>query len=415
MRTRSIFLLVLGVLAGCDVSIPNGLFACGQPSDCPGGYFCWSSDSRCYDSKEPACEPKTCEEVISEFGDLGISIECGSLPDGCDGSIECGQCPPGTECGANGQNFVCGCQENTCSTYQGGAECGSIPSRCDGSTEAIDCGACFGDYVCVDNRCVCPPGADCDPGCPDGEPLYPCAKNECSPPGGLPDGCGGVAHCPPCTNGEECVFSDALRYECIGDCTCEAQGVECGNATICGALTPCGTCQNNGFAPGYWCQGGRCVCEDPLEDNDSPETAALVCGSGASSSCLQDAWSVDLDATLHSSDDIDYYVFRVLHASTPIIAQVTDQGSFPVMQMAYLCPDGRDGMTDCSSSTDSVGDVKFCVTDGDTIGILRRCDDASSQVGTLLVGVGSKEFRGDCDPYGLKVFATYQIQVPVEF
>ena len=62
-------LLLLGIasLAGCNVSIPNGLFACGQPSDCPTGFFCWNSDSRCYDAKEPGCQPKACDTIIAEF------------------------------------------------------------------------------------------------------------------------------------------------------------------------------------------------------------------------------------------------------------------------------------------------------------------------------------------------------------
>ena len=40
MRLR--FTLVFGiiVLGGCNLSIPNGLFGCGQPADCPSGYFC---------------------------------------------------------------------------------------------------------------------------------------------------------------------------------------------------------------------------------------------------------------------------------------------------------------------------------------------------------------------------------------
>lgn len=415
MRLRLASVLMVIAFAGCDVDVPNGLFACGQPADCPADYFCWSSDSRCYDSKEPPCEPRACEEVISEFAALGISIECGSLPDGCDGSIDCGSCPPGTECGANGQNFTCGCAENTCASFGGGAECGFIPTRCGGPEPTVFCGGCFGDYVCIDNRCVCPPGATCDPGCPDGEPTYPCARNECSPPGGLPDGCGGLAHCPPCSNGEACVLSEALRYECVGDCTCKAQGVECGNATICGSLTPCGTCADNGFGSGYRCESGRCVCEDQFEPNDSFDDFALVCGEGASSQCLQEAWSLDLSATLHGQSDVDYYALRVLDASTPIIAQVSGGSSSHRVYLAYLCPDGDDGMQDCSASTDSVDDVKFCVVEGNDIGIQRRCDQDSSQIGTVLVGVESKEFRGQCDPYQLKVFATYQLEVPVSF
>ncbi len=244
--------LGLILLGGCNVAIPNGLFGCGQQSDCPSEYFCWSSDSRCYDAQEPGCVPKSCDQVMGEFAALGIPIDCGSLPDGCEGSIDCGGCPEGTQCGANGQNFTCGCEELTCATFGPGAECGTIQTRCGGTEGPIDCGQCFGQQVCVDNECVCPAGVNCDLGCgtcPAGEicvageccaPTFPCAQNECSPPGGLDDGCGGQAQCPPCANGDQCVPSDNLTFECLGDCTCQAQGVECGSTTICGQPTLCG-------------------------------------------------------------------------------------------------------------------------------------------------------------------------------
>jgi hypothetical protein len=425
------FVLILGivVLGGCNLSIPNGLFGCGQPSDCPSEYFCWSSDSRCYDSKEPECVPKTCEQVIGEFASLGIAIECGALPDGCDGSIECGSCPQGTVCGANGENFGCGCQENTCASYGTGAECGAIPTRCGGQEAALFCGSCLGEFVCVDNECVCPPGVDCDAACGDlcrgeevcvdgqcCEPAYPCVDNECSPPGGLPDGCGGIANCPSCANEANCVLSDDLIYECIGDCTCEAQGIECGNATVCGAPTLCGTCADNGFKGGYHCESGRCVCEDPFEYNDSFSSFALICGQGTGLDCMQDAWGIDLQATFHHSSDIDYYALEVLDSPTTLVVQAYGGLSSRVLSLSYLCPDGFEGIDKCSGSTNDVQGIEFCVDTADSVGIERRCDtSASSGIGTVLVGVAAKEFRAECDAYRLQIYATYGTEVPVEF
>jgi len=424
------FVLILGfvVLGGCNLSIPNGLFGCGQPSDCPSGYFCWSSDSRCYDSKEPECAPKTCDQVIGEFASLGIPIECGSLPDGCDGSIECGGCADGTVCGANGENFVCGCEENTCASYGTGAECGVIPTHCGGQEAALFCGSCLGELVCVDNECICPVGVNCDQGCGDScrgeevcvdgqccEPTYPCADNDCSPSGGLPDGCGGVANCPPCANQANCVLSDDLIYECVGDCTCEAQGVKCGNATICGSPTPCGTCADNGFKGGYHCESGRCVCEDPFEYNDSFNSFALICGEGTGLDCMEGAWGIDLQATLHHERDIDYYALQVLDSTTLIIAQAYGGFSDRRLYLSYLCPDGFEGISACSGSTTDVQGIEFCVDTADSIGIERRCDTSSSSgIGTVLVGVEAKEFRTDCDGYGLQIYATYGTEVPVE-
>lgn len=429
MQVRFALLLALLALSGCDVAIKNGLFACGQPSDCPSGYYCWSSDSRCYDSKEPECVPKSCEQVMAEFAALGINIECGSLPDGCDGSIECGGCPEGTVCGANGENFVCGCEEDTCASFGDGAECGFIPTRCGGQEEGIYCGACLNEELaCIGNKCECPPGRNCDDACGGqcrGEeicvngscctPTYPCTQNECSPPGGLPNGCGGVAHCPPCGEDRECVVGDDLVYECIGNCTCESQGIECGSATICGSPTLCGTCADNGFEDGYRCDSGRCVCEDIYEDNDSFDDFALICGGGIGVNCMQDAWSVDIQASLHGNSDIDLYALEVLDTNTPIVAQLYNGASSRILSMTYLCPDGYVGMAGCSGWIDSQQGIAFCQSTDDYVGIFRQCDwSSSSDVGTLLIAVEAEEFQGDCDGYGLKVIATYGPEIPTD-
>ena len=303
-----------------------------------------------------------------------------------------------------------------------------MPTQCGGEEAAVFCGACLDDEMaCVDNKCECPPGVDCDDECGnlcvgeeicvDGQccvPTYPCAQSECSPPGGLPDGCGGVAHCPPCGSSQECVFGDQQVFECIGDCTCESRDIQCGTATICGSPTLCGTCADNGFEGGYRCESGKCVCEDQFEYNDSFESFALVCSEKVGGvNCMQDAWSIDLQASLHSQYDIDYYALEVLDARTPILAQAYNGSSRRILSLAYLCPDGFSGMVDCSDNTDFVQGIEFCVTDSDTLGIERQCDtSASSVVGTLLVGVTSKEFQGDCDGYGLKIMATYGVEIP---
>ena len=424
----SLVALVALALTGCDVSIKNGLFACGQPSDCPSGYFCWSSDNRCYDAKEPACEAKSCEQVIAEFAAIGIPIECGAVPDGCEGSIDCGGCGEGEVCGANGQNFVCGCEENTCSNFGGGAECGFVPTRCGGPEEAIFCGSCLNpEMACIDNQCVCPPGQSCDDQCAgsctgeeicvDGEcctPAYPCTQNECSPPGGLPDGCGGVAHCPPCAGDDQCALGGNLVYQCVGDCTCESAGVECGNATVCGSPKLCGSCADNGFGEGYRCDAGRCVCEDAFEYNDTFDEFALVCGGGAGGvNCMQDAWSIDLQASFHSDKDIDLYLLEVLDARTPIVAQLYSGLSERILYATYLCPDGSLGMIGCSGNKDGEDGIEFCESEDDFVAIQRDCDTSgSSEVGTVLIGVEPKSFRGDCDAYRLKIIATYGQEIP---
>ena len=431
MLLRTIPVLVLLVaLGGCDLVLKNGVFACGQPSDCPAEHFCWSSDNRCHDAEEPRCTPKSCEEIIAEFESIGITIECGSLPDGCEGSVECGGCPQGSVCGANGQNFVCGCEEVTCATARAdGAECGTIPARCGGPDAMIDCGRCLGGRICSDtNRCVCPAGATCDDGCGgscvgeevcvDGqccEQTYPCIVNDCSPPGGLPNGCGSKAECPPCSGDTQCTLTDDLRYECVDDCTCEAKGIECGEPTICGQRTPCGTCEGNGLGEGYRCEAGRCVCEDAFEKNDSLDMAALICGPEIGGvNCVQEAWSVDVQASLHGEGDIDFYAIETLDAGTPIIARTYDGESETRLAMTYLCPDGWSGLQGCSGSVETINGVEFCVTEEDAVAIARWCPGSSgSSLGVLLVGVEPGEFRGGCDDYGLKIIATYGQELPI--
>ena len=426
MRWQLVLVACVVFVGGCDVAIKNGLFACGQPSDCPSGYHCWSADNRCYDTKEPECEPRSCDQVISEFASLGITIECGSLPDGCDGEIECGSCPEGTTCGANGQNFVCGCEEVTCASAD--AECGQVATRCGSEPGFIDCNDCVGEGIeCTENRCVCPPGQNCDDACGgrcvgeercvDGAccvPSFPCVQNDCSPPGGLPNGCGGVAHCPTCQADQECVFGDDLRFECLGDCTCEARGIECGNATICGSPTPCGTCQDNGYGDEYRCDAGRCTCEDQYEGNDSPINSRLVCSPELPGwNCMQEAWSVDLQATLHDVDDVDYYRLEVMDSYTPIVAQTYAGEGQRILQLGYQCPNGENGMVGCSGDVYDIGGFLFCSSPGDVVGIERWCESKTGAgVGRLVVGILPDDYVGECAEYGLKIVATFGIELP---
>jgi hypothetical protein len=143
---------------------------------------------------------------------------------------------------------------------------------------------------------------------------------------------------------------------------------------------------------------------------------ALICGEGTGLNCMQDAWGIDLQATLHNSQDIDYYALQVLDSTTPLIAQAYGGWSDRILSMTYLCPDGFEGIDKCSGSIDSIGGIKFCIAEGDTVGIERRCDDsASAGIGTVLVGVEAREFRSDCDGYGLNIYATYTTELPVEF
>jgi hypothetical protein len=131
---------------------------------------------------------------------------------------------------------------------------------------------------------------------------------------------------------------------------------------------------------------------------------------------MQDAWGIERQATLHSSKDIDYYELIVLDSTTPLIARAYGGSSDRILSMSYRCPDGSEGIDKCSGSTNYIDGIESCIAEGDTVGIERRCDSsASPDVGTVIVRVEAKEFRGDCDGYDLNIYATYATELPVEF
>lgn len=398
------------LVAACGVKIPNGIFACVSATDCPTGYFCWNSDGRCYDADEPelVCQPSSCEQVINQFASLGVAVECGMLPDGCDGTVECPPCGEGETCGANDKSFLCGCEEASCSTVE--AQCGTVPLGC-GSDEEVDCGECPGTLTCIDNQCECVSGdCECPEGCDDGQicvqgeccaPLFPCSENECSPPGGLPDGCGGMVECPACDADEQCTPNlEVGAFECVGDCSCESEGIECDTANVCGNVQFCGSCEK---AEAPLCEDGRCVCRDGYEPNDSPSAAVkLSCNGECSAADLQ----VGVEATLDRDSDFDFYRIDVQHKQDfAFRVDVSGLTSQRQILMTYLCPDGVERIDDCSGSSSSVGSDQYCIEDGeDTLRLVHLCK-GDGGIGTLIVGVSAKEgeFRGPCDRYSMAV------------
>ncbi len=82
------------------------------------------------------CQKHTC---------AGDDAECGSIPDGCGGTLDCGTCTAPETCGGGGTPNVCGsaCSPRTCA--DAGASCGSID---DGCGETRDCGTCAAPETC---------------------------------------------------------------------------------------------------------------------------------------------------------------------------------------------------------------------------------------------------------------------------
>lgn len=206
------------------------------------------------------CRAKTC-------GQLGAN--CGTLPDGCTGTLNCGECTGGTVCGGGGPN-VCGsgdCVAKTCA--QLGAACGTTS---DGCAKALDCGECDAPDVCGGggeaNQCGCTPktceqmGANCgmvDTGC------GPEDCGSCTPPdtcggGGIPNQCGCTCTLPnattSCSQGVCTIVACNAGYgDCDGDPSngCEANlGADPNNCGQCGLVCA----GNNG---GAVCISGGCV------------------------------------------------------------------------------------------------------------------------------------------------------------
>ena len=135
---------------------------------------------------------------------------------------------------------------------------------------------------------------------------------------------------------------------------------------------------------------------------------------------MQDVWGVEIEATLHDSQDLDYYELRVLDAPTPIIAHVTAGPGERLLFLTYLCPDGKVGLDDCSGWEQEVEGTKYCISEGEPVVVVRGCEpdstgDPGSGVGTVRVIVAANEFGDTCDPYNLQVLATYQLELPGGF
>ncbi len=134
------------------------------------------------------CVAKTCASAAAV---------CGTLPDGCGGTLTCGTCPTGTNCGAGNTCSTAVCQNKTCQAV--GAACGTATDGCGGTQS---CGSCAANQACSANQCVCQPqscaqlGATC---------------------GSVDDGCGGALNCGVCPT---CDVGCPTGFNCSGVGVC---------------------------------------------------------------------------------------------------------------------------------------------------------------------------------------------------
>ncbi|WP_158625782.1 hypothetical protein [Corallococcus carmarthensis] len=187
------------------------------------------------------CVPYTCQ---------GLGKNCGPMPDGCGGWLNCGTCGAGVSCADN----VCQC-EATVTCASAGASCGSVQ---DGCGTALNCGTCATGATCVGNQCVCTP-ATCQS----------LGKN-C---GTVADGCGETLNCGMCASGSSCTNN-------VCQCTpanCTSLGASCGLVSDgCGGTLNCGTCA----------QGSNCINKQCVTAPVCPAGSYLCCDGSCSTNRL---------------------------------------------------------------------------------------------------------------------------------
>ncbi len=130
----------------CETSTTNVLFgACEQctatSATCTGAAACQQSSTASQDDVCP-CTPQT----SCPAGD-----DCGSVSNGCGGTIVCGTCTLPQSCGGGAPSNPnkCGCTPAAaCLASQ---TCGSAPDGCGGT---ISCGVCGANQTCRSNQCV---------------------------------------------------------------------------------------------------------------------------------------------------------------------------------------------------------------------------------------------------------------------
>jgi hypothetical protein len=205
------------------------------------------------DPTPPGCTPRACPAAPS----------CGTLPDGCGGTLNCG-CPSGQACN-NGTCQTPGCVPTTCEAQ--GVICSTISNGC-GQPLTCACPVCTPiprATACAQVTC-----GQASDGCSN---VYNCSEcpQSCTPmtrcPAGvncgiISDGCNGTLNCGTCPSGQVCGAGGQANRCDTPTCeplTCDDLGATCGMiGNGCGGSESCGTCP-----PGQVCTtvGGTQRCD----------------------------------------------------------------------------------------------------------------------------------------------------------
>lgn len=322
--TRAGALLVVVVCIGCTPEIPDATYVCTETSECPPGLVCDTTRSLCVrEARLPdaGCMPLTCELVRAE---------CGTLDDGCGGTLSCGTCTAPETCGGDGSPNICGCTPRECDPLD-------CEVRDNGCGALMDCGACDAPLLCgieEPNRCACETDDPCeaDPKscgeqvdecgivhtcavCEAGEVCggggeNRCGTGTCMPRtcasvgancGTISDGCGVTLNCGSCAAPQSCGGGPAgggtaNQCGCTPRTCATTELIECGiGAEECGMTLDCGSCPS-----GSSCNANRCECTPLREPNDTPRTATAL--------TVSDGYNVWLgEHNVHAAGDEDFF------------------------------------------------------------------------------------------------------------
>ncbi|MGH7438492.1 MAG: metallophosphoesterase, partial [Polyangiaceae bacterium] len=204
--------------------------------------------SQCKDPNPPA-NPLACSTGGGGGGSqcVAANANCGTIPDGNGGTINCGVCTAPQTCGGGGTANQCGCTIKTCPAGNQGDSCGSMPNGCGGT---LSCSCAGGETCSATSSGTCQPA--CVPtSCGSGGVGSAC--------GMVPDGCGGTITCT-CPVGETCASGTCQTDTGCTPTTCAAQGKNCGSIPDgCGGSLTCGTCSTNQTCTGNVCVTNTCT------------------------------------------------------------------------------------------------------------------------------------------------------------
>jgi len=235
----------LGLQCG-NHTICNKSINCGN---CSNGYTC-QTNGTC--TKNP-CVPATC---------ASLGRNCGTVSDGCGGTLTCGNYNGGCQTGYTCQTDRGFCVQNPCvpaTCASLGRNCGTVSDGCGGT---LTCGnyngGCQTGYTCQTDRGFCVQN--------------PCVPATCASLGRncgtVSDGCGGTLTCGNynggCQTGYTCQTNGTCTKNPCTD-TCESLGYQCGDKTICGEIVNCGSC----VYPQICQPSGLCIC--------TPESNTAFC------------------------------------------------------------------------------------------------------------------------------------------